>query len=186
MEREAAGRRIADLHAVQAAAAHVSALQGVQLRRKRALRYHAGKIYALDWAPDNVHLLTAAQDGHLIVWNSQTGNKVQAVPLRHAWVMACAYAPGGQLVASGGLDNTCTIHNLRARQSAVEVPVAQELVGHVGFVSACAFRGDREILTASGDKTCVLWDVERGTRTRAYAEHSADVLEWVSLWSVRR
>ena len=50
------------------------------------------------------------QDGKLIVWDSYTTNKVHAIPLRYSWVMTCAYAPSGNYVACGGLDNICSIY----------------------------------------------------------------------------
>ncbi len=36
-------------------------------------------------------------------------------PLRSSWVMTCAYAPSGNSVACGGLDNICSIYSLRGR-----------------------------------------------------------------------
>ncbi|ELW52789.1 Guanine nucleotide-binding protein G(I)/G(S)/G(T) subunit beta-2 [Tupaia chinensis] len=54
-------------------------------------------------------LVSASQDGKLIIWDSYTTNKVHAIPLRSSWVMTCAYAPSGNFVACGGLDNICSI-----------------------------------------------------------------------------
>lgn len=56
------------------------------------------------------NLVSASQDGKLIVWDSHTTNKVHAIPLRSSWVMTCAYAPSGSYVACGGLDNICSIY----------------------------------------------------------------------------
>lgn len=56
------------------------------------------------------NLVSASQDGKLIVWDSYTTNKVHAIPLRSSWVMTCAYAPSGSYVACGGLDNICSIY----------------------------------------------------------------------------
>ena len=36
--------------------------------------------------------------------------QVHAIPLRSSWVMTCAYAPSGNFVACGGLDNICSIY----------------------------------------------------------------------------
>ena len=56
------------------------------------------------------NLVSASQDGKLIVWDSYSTNKVHAIPLRSSWVMTCAYAPSGSFVACGGLDNICSIY----------------------------------------------------------------------------
>ena len=76
------------------------------------------------------HLVSASQDGKLIVWDSYSTNKVHAIPLRSSWVMTCAYAPSGSFVASGGLDNICSIYGLKTREG--NVKVTRELNGHTG------------------------------------------------------
>ena len=80
---------------------------------------HLAKIYAMHWASDSRNLVSASQDGKLIVWDSYSTNKVSqsvspadiefssnslqvhAIPLRSSWVMTCAYAPSGTYVACG-------------------------------------------------------------------------------------
>ena len=70
---------------------------------------HFGKIYALHWGPDSQAIVTASQDGKLIIWSSQSGNKQLAITLNSAWVMTCAFSPTYEFIASGGLDNTVSI-----------------------------------------------------------------------------
>jgi len=41
------------------------------------------------------------QDGKMIIWDAFTTNKEHAVTMPTTWVMACAYAPSGNLVACG-------------------------------------------------------------------------------------
>ncbi len=54
--------------------------------------------------------------------------------------------------------------------------MSKELCGHNGYLSSCSFIDENSILTASGDSTCHLWDVERGRPNRIFKEHSADVM----------
>jgi guanine nucleotide-binding protein G(I)/G(S)/G(T) subunit beta-1 len=66
-------------------------------RIRRTLKAHISKIYALQWAQDHAqshNIVSASQDGKLIVWDAHTTNKLHAIPLRSAWVMTCAYSPG--------------------------------------------------------------------------------------------
>lgn len=44
--------------------------------------------------------------------------------------MTCAYAPSGNYVACGGLDNICSIYSLKTREG--NVRVTRELPGHTG------------------------------------------------------
>ena len=50
----------------------------------------------MDWALNSRHLLSASQDGKLIVWDSYTTIKEAAIPLKSSWVMTCGYAPSGK------------------------------------------------------------------------------------------
>ena len=38
-----------------------------------------------------------------------------------------------------------------------------------GYLSCCRFINDHQIVTASGDMQCSLWDVERGQRIADFA-----------------
>lgn len=57
-------------------------------------------------------------------------SQVHAIPLRSSWVMTCSYAPSGNYVACGGLDNICSIYSLKTREG--NVRVTRELPGHTG------------------------------------------------------
>ena len=88
--------------------------------------------------------------------------------------MTCAYAPSGNYVACGGLDNICSIYNLSSREGPTRV--ARELSGHSGYLSCCRFINDRRIITSSGDMTCMLWDIESGSKVTEFADHLGDVM----------
>lgn len=154
-------------------------LPRLTLKARRTLKGHLAKIYALHWAADRRHILSASQDGKLIVWDAYTTNKLHAIPLRSSWVMTCAYSPSGNLVACGGLDNVCSIYSLRTAGTpgqGGQVKVARELSAHSGYISCCRFINDRQIVTSSGDMTCMLWDIEHGTRTVEFTDHTGDVM----------
>ena len=84
------------------------------------------------------NLVSASQDGKLIVWDSYTTNKVHAIPLRSSWVMTCAYAPSGSFVACGKLYSLikcyslCKVdthlENLEKWELQIQGPVVQRLV----------------------------------------------------------
>ncbi|KAK2157618.1 hypothetical protein LSH36_188g09042 [Paralvinella palmiformis] len=157
------------------AAANVEPVGRIQMRTRRTLRGHLAKIYAMHWASDTSrNLVSASQDGKLIVWDGYTTNKVHAIPLRSSWVMTCAYAPSGSYVACGGLDNICSIYSLKTREG--NVRVSRELPGHTGYLSCCRFLDDNQIVTSSGDMTCALWDIETGQQTTSFTGHTGDVM----------
>jgi guanine nucleotide-binding protein G(I)/G(S)/G(T) subunit beta-1 len=150
------------------------------IKQRRILKGHFGKIYAMHWASDSKHLVSASQDGKLIIWNGFTTNKVHAIPLRSSWVMTCAYSPSGQMVACGGLDNLCSVYKLPANGALPKDGQQQktwgELAQHEGYLSCCRFIHDDEIITSSGDSTCILWDVESKTPKAIFNDHTGDVM----------
>ncbi|XP_007563221.1 guanine nucleotide-binding protein G(I)/G(S)/G(T) subunit beta-2-like [Poecilia latipinna] len=62
-------------------AASLDPVGRIQMRTRRTLRGHLAKIYAMHWATDSKLLVSASQDGKLIVWDSYTTNKVKSVKI---------------------------------------------------------------------------------------------------------
>ena len=149
---------------------------------RRRLRGHFGKLYALAWGADSTSLVTASQDGTLILWNGMRATKLQAVHLKSAWVMTVAATQGGDAappthVACGGLDNVVSVYDVKAPA----LPV-QELVGHSGYISSVNFLDPqgRTALSSSGDGSLGLWDVGRGIRSATFGGergNAADVMD---------
>jgi guanine nucleotide-binding protein G(I)/G(S)/G(T) subunit beta-1 len=147
---------------------------------RRNLKGHFGKVYALHWGvrdlefEESPHLISASQDGKLIIWNGMTTNKVYAIPLRSSWVMTCAFEPTkGRMVACGGLDNLCSVYRLAKGNMN---PHATELAHHDGYLSCCRFLNEENIITSSGDSTCLLWDIEKRRNIVEYSDHVGDVM----------
>jgi len=142
---------------------------------RRRLVGHFGKLYALHWGNNSIDIVSASQDGKLLVWNVQTTNKRVAIPLRSAWVMTCAYSPEGTYVASGGLDNLCSIFNVKDSVGWEVRQPHRELQQHEGYLSCCRFVDDQTIITASGDASCIYWDIEKQRPIATFVEHTGDV-----------
>jgi len=154
---------------------------------------HFGKIYALHWGHESKYIVTASQDGKLIIWDAFTRNKKLALTLPSAWVMTCAFSPDNTMIASGGLDNIVTIHkvsegtrNNTANDNNSKTndfnskTVYRELEQHDGYVSCARFIDNNQVISSSGDGSILLWDVESKTSTKSFMEHTGDVM-FVSL-----
>jgi len=153
---------------------------------RKTLRGHFGKVYAMQWGgmssspyntdPDNHsrELVSASQDGKLIIWNADSALKTQAISLESAWVMTCCFEQTeGRFVASGGLDNRVTIFRV-GEDEENEDPIT--LNGHEGYISNCRFLSAEEMLSASGDSHCILWDIETQQQKGKFSGHSSDVM----------
>jgi guanine nucleotide-binding protein G(I)/G(S)/G(T) subunit beta-1 len=147
------------------------------IKTRRILKGHFGKITALHWSGDSKTVVSASQDGNLLLWNAVTANKLQSVSLKSSYVMAVGIEQTkGNLVACGGLDNLCTVYRMDAAATKNHSPV--EMASHDGYLSCCRFLSEDQILTSSGDSTCLRWNIAGGTGRvmDTFAEHKADAL----------
>lgn len=147
----------------------------INIKPRRVLKGHQAKVLCSDWSPDKRHIVSSSQDGKLIVWDAFTTNKEHAVTMPTTWVMACAYAPSGNIIACGGLDNKVTVYSVNSDD---EMSSKKKTVGtHTSYMSCCIFpNSDQQILTGSGDSTCALWDVESGQLLQSFHGHTGDVM----------
>eukprot|EP01129_Flabellula_baltica_P000221 TRINITY_DN10264_c0_g1_i1.p1 TRINITY_DN10264_c0_g1~~TRINITY_DN10264_c0_g1_i1.p1 ORF type:complete len:344 (-),score=61.20 TRINITY_DN10264_c0_g1_i1:79-1110(-) len=147
--------------------------RGIPVKPRRTLKGHQGKIMAMEWANIGESIISAATDGNLLGWDPTTGNKTFIVPLSNTWVMTCAYAPDGNIVATAGMENICSVYNLR---SAPPMRPVRQLVKHDAYISCAKFMSQTSILTSSGDGLCILWDLEDTDITTEFRGHNSDVM----------
>lgn len=186
VQNKNAAIRDASLKSVSARIAGIP--QKRYLRQFHTLRGHRDKITGIKWNQDSIKVLSACQDGFLIIWDTLSGLKLEAIPLDNSWVLLCAYSPSGRLVALAGLDNRCTVYRVNGDQDNFLSPTSDlELEdrsprgrktprAHSAYVSACEFITDNEVLTASGDMSISLWDFSKEARVRDFLDHTGDVL----------
>ncbi|KAJ6237430.1 guanine nucleotide-binding protein beta g protein beta [Anaeramoeba flamelloides] len=153
----------------------VQSFNSSPLKIRRNLTGHLGKIYGMHWATDSAKLVSASQDGRLIVWNAKSTNKLLAIALRSNWVMTTGFAPSGKMVASGGLDNVCSVFDITDTEDE-NLSAFRELNGHTGYISCTRFLDDQQILTSSGDMSCILWDINSGSKITEFLDHNGDVM----------
>lgn len=143
-----------------------------RIKQRRVLKGHISKVTSAHFCGDSKKAVSGSLDGKLIIWDVFTGNKMRVIPLRSSWVMACAYDEVGNYVAVGGMDNMCTIYDLRGTNAKVR----RELAGMDGYLSSVRFLGDSQVITGSGDTRIVLWDLERGQKLVTFEGHEGDVI----------
>lgn len=159
-------------------ASKLDPITSLSIKSRRLLKGHNGKVLCLDWAQDKRRLVSSSQDGKLIVWDAFPNNSKQEhiVTLPTTWVMACSFAPSGNFIAGGGLDNKITAYPLYTDDDSLTLK-KRPIGTHTSYTSCSQFlANDQQILTGSGDSTCALWNVECGTLIQSFHGHMADVL----------
>ncbi|SCV05764.1 LANO_0H14664g1_1 [Lachancea nothofagi CBS 11611] len=148
---------------------------GVNLSTHLTLNGHNNKISDFAWSSDSRSILSASQDGFMIMWDAASGFKKNAIPLDSQWVLTCAINPTGNLVASAGLTNNCTVYRV-SQENRVQQQIVSIFKGHTCYVSQVEFLDSSNIITASGDMTCALWDIPKAKRVSEFSDHLGDVL----------
>ncbi|XP_065351424.1 guanine nucleotide-binding protein subunit beta-2 [Cloeon dipterum] len=149
----------------------------IRLSTKKMLKGHINKVTTCHYSGDSRHAVTGSLDGKLIIWDTWTGNKVQVIPLRSSWVMSSTFAPSGNFVACGGMDNMCTVYDVNNRDASTgAAKMLRELLGYEGFLSSCRFIDDTHLITGSGDCKVCHWDLEANKKTMEFNAHCGDVV----------
>jgi len=159
------------------AAGDAGDLSKIRASVRKSLKGHINKVTSCHYSGDSRHLVTGSLDGKLIVWDTWTGNKTQVIPLRSAWVMSSVFAPSGNFVACGGMDNMCTVYDINNRDATSGVAkIVRELSGYEGFLSCSRFIDDQKLITGSGDMALTMWDLNDGKRVmQILGAHAGDV-----------
>ncbi|XP_053172464.1 guanine nucleotide-binding protein subunit beta-5b [Scomber japonicus] len=174
LEEERSKLNDVELHQV---AEKIEVLSALNVKTRRVLKGHGNKVLCMDWCTDKRRLVSSSQDGKVIVWDGFTLHKEHGVSMPCTWVMACAYAPSGCAIACGGLDNKCSVFPLSMDPNENLAAKKKTVAMHTNYISGCTFtNSDMQLLTASGDGTCALWDVESGQLLQSFHGHTADVL----------
>jgi len=146
-----------------------------KMSAKRLLKGHINKVTCCHFSGDSRHAVSGSLDGKLIVWDCWTGNKIQVIPLKSAWVMTSAFSPSGNLVACGGMDNMLTMYNINSRDGSGVAKLVREIAGYEGFLSSARFLDDDSVLTGSGDMKVMQFKVETGQKILDLKGHNGDV-----------
>eukprot|EP00058_Branchiostoma_floridae_P016036 XP_002601524.1 hypothetical protein BRAFLDRAFT_230572 [Branchiostoma floridae] len=148
----------------------------LQMKVRRVLKGHQGKVLDMDWSIDKRRLVSSSQDGKVIVWDAFANKQERVLSMPTTWIMSCAFAPSGDIIACGGLDNKCTVFPI---DKDLENPERKKrtIAMHTSYMSCCRFvKSGYQILTCSGDCTCALWDVDSSQLMQSFHGHISDVL----------
>jgi WD40 repeat protein len=128
-----------------------------------SLRLSAPKaVHAVAFHPTEKSLVAGGANGTLLVWNLDQPQEPSAFDGHTATVTSVAFAPAGDLLASGDESGDILLHEFPQRNR----PPAK-LSGHGATIRALTFAPDGSFLaSASDDDTVRVWDTKGGAMRR--------------------
>lgn len=107
------------------------------------------------YSPDNRFIVTGGWDGHLRLWDCVQGGALTGFQVSPKPVSACGITPDGKVIVSGSLEGMLARWNSETqRQISTFLP-------HTRPVSGLCFLPDGRMVTASWDKTLILWNGDK-------------------------
>ena len=141
------------------------------------LAAHRLTVYCCRFAPRGGTLATASSDGTVILWEMKEASVVSQSVLGEATDYSAAlrdvscidWSPDGQLLAAGSFDSGVRVYRNTGKQEA-------QLEGHTEYVFVVKFnRSGTRVVTASSDKTVILWALPGFARVNTFNFHTDTV-----------
>uniref|UniRef100_A0A8C4QHD2 Guanine nucleotide binding protein (G protein), beta 5b n=1 Tax=Eptatretus burgeri TaxID=7764 RepID=A0A8C4QHD2_EPTBU len=148
------------------------------MKPRRTLKGHGNKVLCMDWCRDKRRLVSSSQVFFSYCHKWTHSDIIIRYSTPHL------LRPPSKVDSSSvftpvclGLDNKCSVYPLSFDKNENMAAKKKSVAMHTNYLSACCFtNSDMQLLTASGDGTCALWDVESGQLLQSFHGHGADVL----------
>ncbi|CAE6406673.1 unnamed protein product [Rhizoctonia solani] len=134
-----------------------------------SLTGHNDQVESIAFSPNGQFFASGSDDGGLIVWDANTGEK-RFEPLRaHSRrVNSIAFSPDSSQVASGSDDQIIRLWN-----SLTGIRLSEPFKGHTGPVRAVAFSpSGNQLVSGSEDRTVRVWDLANRQSLAIFKGHT--------------
>lgn len=114
---------------------------------------HSGSIQSVDVSCTGRFIVSAGDNGQLIVWNSENGEIVRQFAGHIMDVNKCRFFPSGLVVLSGGMDMSVRVWSVETGQCPRTFKGHRQAVTDLGIIE----RG-KEVMSCSKDGTVKIWN----------------------------
>ncbi|MGF7218393.1 WD40 repeat protein [Spirosoma lacussanchae] len=127
---------------------------------KRVIPAHTNSVFALLYAPDFRHLISAGRDAHLKVWDVEASYALHQDVVAHLFAINhLTYSPDGTLFATASMDKSIKIWDA-ATYKLLKVVDRARHAGHGTSVNKLLWTdSNRQLLSASDDRTISVWSL---------------------------
>jgi WD40 repeat protein len=118
---------------------------------------HTNSVFALAYSPDEKYLLSGGRDAVLKIWDAQNGYAAAQTINAHLYhINSIKYNPTGTLFATVSMDKTIKLWDAKTFDL-LKVIDKPKNDGHTTSVNKVLWLSDKTLVTASDDKTAMLW-----------------------------
>jgi tricorn protease-like protein len=132
-----------------------------------------GSVDVIAFSPDGKTIASSggSMGMDIIIWNAQTGEKLQTLSGHTSFLEALAFSPDSQTLASGSWDKTVMLWNPTSGSQ------LRVITGHTDFITCVAFSPNGQLLASgSWDLTVRLWNTQTGQQQNVLTGHSNRVV----------
>lgn len=125
---------------------------------------------AVAFSPDGKRIITSSRHEIVKMWDSETGESLQAFRGHSFVVNTVAWSGDQHFALTGSRDKTLRLWDLQTGHCMLV------LEGHSGEVTSVALSADQQLaLSGSADRTLRLWELKTGVSLRTLEGHSGDI-----------
>ncbi|VXD24105.1 nSTAND1 domain-containing NTPase [Planktothrix paucivesiculata] len=128
-----------------------SVIDNVQERNR--LEGHETSVYSVAYSPDGKMIVSAGDDGKIILWNPKTGMIGQPILAHQGPIWSVRFSPDGKFFASGGNDKTVKLWS-SSGDPFYTFKDSQDIIYDVSFST-----NRQQIAAATKGGDIIIWDV---------------------------
>jgi WD40 repeat protein len=140
-------------------------------RVEMTLRGHEGVVGVAVYSPDGSRIVTGGEDGHIRLWDSESGEIILILSGHEGPVYEVIFSPSGDQIASAGEDGTARIWD--AATGELKWTFEGEQTAVVGL-SFCP--DEKRLATGGVDGSTILWDLDSGKQLHRLYGHDDVVI----------
>lgn len=130
-------------------------------KQKYLIEAHALSVFAVDYSPENNHLISVGRDAHLKSWNSLNHYVPEQSVVAHMYAInSVSLSPDNRFMVTGSMDKSIKVWDLNEFKL-LKVIDNSRYAGHGSSVNKVLWtKYKNQFISCSDDKKISVWDLE--------------------------